>query len=235
MKSGFQEIWEELRREGKQVTKYPYDVVVSFVFRYYPKDKARNEVNVLDLGCGTGNHLWFLAKEGFNAYGIEGSVTAVQIAKKVLKEFGVKAHIEIGDFTQPLPYESEFFDLVIDRSALSYVSYESAQKIIEEIHRVLKLGGYFLFTPYSISHSSFSKESDGTGNVFINVTKGNLKGTGYVCFYDEKRIRDLFDSNKWEIIVLAENTSYDRVTGNIDASWKVVVRKKGGSFYGNWR
>jgi len=227
MKNGFQKVWEDLRKNGKHITKYPYDVVVSFVFRYYPKNKHKHEVNILDIGCGVGNHLWFLAREGFNAYGIEGSETAVQLARELLKKFGVKASINVGDFTKKLPYDDEFFDLIIDRSSLSCVSYENIKNVINEIHRVLKSGGYFLFTPYSKSHTSFVESKKEILNNFIEVTTGSLKETGFVCFYDEEDIKKLFEVDKWELVVLVESISRDKLTNNVDASWKVIVRKKG--------
>jgi SAM-dependent methyltransferase len=224
MKS-FQDIWEKLRQQGKHLTKYPYDFVVSFVFRYYPKEKPRSKINILDVGCGIGNHLWFLAKEGFNAFGIDGSETAVKLAKKLLKEFNVEADIKVHDFTKPLPYENNFFDLVIDRSSLSCIDYSEMQKTLEEIHRVLKTGGYFLFSPYSKSHTSYLT-SDKKGN-FVEVVEGSLKGTGWVCFYDEKDIRKLFSSEKWELIELSENISHDKISGNVNSWWIVVAKKKG--------
>ena len=221
---GFQKVWEELRKKGKHLTKYPYDSVVSFVFRYYPKNKPRNEINVLDIGCGIGNHLWFLAREGFNAFGIDGSETAVRIAKELLEEFKVTADVRVYDFTKPLPYEDNFFDLVIDRCSLSCVDYETVKKTIDEIYRILKLGGYFFFTPYSKSHTSYL-ESSKDGN-FVEVKSGSLKGTGFVCFYDEDDIRNLFPDERWKLIELSESVSRDRLAGNINGGWKVVVEKR---------
>jgi SAM-dependent methyltransferase len=221
---GFQKVWEELRKKGKHLTKYPYDSVVSFVFRYYPKNKPRNEINVLDIGCGIGNHLWFLAREGFNAFGIDGSETAVRIAKELLEEFKVTADVRVYDFTKPLPYEDNFFDLVIDRCSLSCVDYETVKKTIDEIYRILKLGGYFFFTPYSKSHTSYL-ESSKDGN-FVEVKSGSLKGTGFVCFYDEDDIRNLFPDERWKLIELSESVSRDRLSGNINGGWKVVVEKR---------
>lgn len=37
----FQSLWEDLRKEGKQTARFPYDKVISFVFRYYPRKKRR--------------------------------------------------------------------------------------------------------------------------------------------------------------------------------------------------
>ena len=46
---------------------YPFDNVVTFLFRNYPKDK-QSEINILEVGCGGGNNLRFAAREGFNVF-----------------------------------------------------------------------------------------------------------------------------------------------------------------------
>ena len=222
----FQEIWDKLRKENKHITKYPYDVVVSFVFRYYPKDIPRNKINVLDVGCGVGNHLWFLAKEGFNAYGIDGSEEALKIAEKILDEFGVKANIKKHDFAEKLPFEDEFFHLVIDRHAITSIRFNMAKNLIDDINRVLKKGGYFFFSPYSTKNSSYSKELDKDGSKYINTIKGGLAGIGYVQFYEEEDIYKLFPEDKWEIVSLIESVSIDKINNIINGSYYVVAKKK---------
>ena len=41
---------------------------------------------ILDLGCGTGRHLLFLLKKGFEVYGLDGSPNGLEIAKMWLTE-----------------------------------------------------------------------------------------------------------------------------------------------------
>ena len=74
--SSFDPIWEEKYASGHSQN-YPWDAVVSFVFRHAPRSIPRSEVKILEVGFGTGANLWFAAREGFDVSGIEGSKTAV--------------------------------------------------------------------------------------------------------------------------------------------------------------
>ena len=57
-----------------------WDEVVSFVNRYAPKQTSETQL-ILELGCGTGANLKFIAEQGYEAYGIEQSSSAVKIAR----------------------------------------------------------------------------------------------------------------------------------------------------------
>ena len=48
----FQNLWEKLRKKGENLSKYPYDEVVSFVFRYYPKLKKERKKESTNIRCG---------------------------------------------------------------------------------------------------------------------------------------------------------------------------------------
>ena len=104
----FNPIWEEIFSH-RDPSYYPYDNVVSFVFKNYPRNKPKNKINILEVGCGGGNNMLFLAQEGFNAFGIDGSNRALDVAKKRFSAAGLKATFINGDFTD-LPFEDNFFD-----------------------------------------------------------------------------------------------------------------------------
>jgi len=225
--SNFQQIWEELRLKGEKTSKYPYDKVISFVFRYYKKlNTDKSKINILEVGCGIGNNLYPLAMEGFNVYGIDGSPTAIKKAKDIFKELNLKGYFIVQDFTNTFDFEDNKFDLIIDRGSITCVDYQSAKKCIKEIYRVLKKGGYFLFNPYSQDHYTFLSSSQKELTSFIETEQGTLSGTGKVCFYNEHMIKELLNEFKFEIqefkhIVIDD--LYD--SRNKHAEFEIICRK----------
>lgn len=140
--------WEELHQK-KSWGKYPCEELIRFMISTY---KNKKNIKVLELGCGSGANLFFLSKEGFKTYGIDGSKTAIFNAKKFLKRENCFAHLTIGDIIN-LPYQNAFFDCVIDVECLYSNSLSDTKKINTEVIRVLKKGGYFFSKTFSTSFS----------------------------------------------------------------------------------
>ncbi|MEM4461132.1 MAG: class I SAM-dependent methyltransferase, partial [Nanopusillaceae archaeon] len=101
---------------------------------------------ILDLGCGSGRHLVYLAKKGFKVYGIDISIHGLKIAREWLKKEGLKAKLKVGDIYKKLPYESDFFDAIICIRTLNHGKIEWIRKAIKEMHRILKSNGYIFVT-----------------------------------------------------------------------------------------
>ncbi|PIR43810.1 hypothetical protein COV24_01040 [candidate division WWE3 bacterium CG10_big_fil_rev_8_21_14_0_10_32_10] len=97
---------------------------------------------ILDLGCGTG----LMSKRILDiypdskVYGLDVSKKAVMLGKKRYKEI----HFVIGDVEGTLPFESNFFDLVISGEVIEHV--KDTDVYLEEINRILKKGGYFILS-----------------------------------------------------------------------------------------
>lgn len=121
---------------------YPEVSVVRFIAKnfYSFTREDRSKIKILDLGCGTGNHVWYLAREGFRVYGIDGSKTAIKSAKKRLTYEGLKTELMVGDIAR-LPYGDNFFDAVIDSAAIQHNCLQNIGVIVHEVYRVLKPGG----------------------------------------------------------------------------------------------
>jgi hypothetical protein len=49
------QIWEERYKSRKGIAYWPFDLIVSFVFRFFGKADDRKNIRVLDYGCGREN------------------------------------------------------------------------------------------------------------------------------------------------------------------------------------
>lgn len=108
--------------------------------------KEHNVKKVLDLGCGSGRHLIFLAERGFEVYGIDLAETGIKIAKDWLDEKDLHAELKIGSVYEELPYEDDFFDAVVSIRVLHHARIGDIRKAIKEIQRVLKSRGLIFIT-----------------------------------------------------------------------------------------
>lgn len=220
--TSFDQSWEQTYREGKQLNKYPWTDVVSFVFRHKP-DRPRGEVSILEVGCGGGSNVAFFAAEGFRAFGLDASPSAVAAASRRLASEGLPAEIAEGDFTD-LPFAAGTMDLVVDRAALSHADSASIGKAVAEIHRVLKPGGKFLFNPFGDSHGGFSPAAlrrDGTSSGSGASTIAGLQ----VTFFNAKEISGLF-AEGWRLIQCVRREELDMLDpANFFANWIVVAEK----------
>lgn len=97
---------------------------------------------VLDVGCGGGRHLVYLAKEGFEVYGTDRSAAGLTISRERLENEGLKATLRRCDMTE-LPFPDEFFDAVLSVYVLHHNILENVEKAVGEIRRALKGGGFF--------------------------------------------------------------------------------------------
>ena len=110
------------------------------------KWKKEGIKRILDLGCGSGRHVVYLAKKGFEVYGIDIAEHGIKIAKEWLKKEKLKAKLRVGDIYKKLPYKSEFFDAIICIRTLNHGKIEWIRRCIKEMYRVLKPNGYIFVT-----------------------------------------------------------------------------------------
>lgn len=185
-------VWEKVF-SSQAWGKYPGEDLIRFVARNFYGVSDRKSVRILEVGCGPGANLWFLAREGFSFCGIDGSATAIEQAKSRLDAEcpGWQAHgeLHIGDIGQ-LPFAGASFDAVIDNEAISCNPFESSKAIYQEMARVCKSGG-------KLFSRTFSRGSwgDGTGeqdghNAW-RCAEGPLLGKGLVRFTTLEEIPEL--------------------------------------------
>ena len=97
---------------------------------------------VLDLGCGTGIYTKILKRKGAKVQAIDISPKMIEIAKQYVRGVDFK----IGTVYN-LPYKSGSFDIVLASLVVHY--FANLDAAFEEVRRVLKKGGFFIFSSYN--------------------------------------------------------------------------------------
>ena len=216
--------WEKKYSAG-HFQRYPWDLVVSFIFRNIPHHQLRSEIKIMEIGFGTAANLWFAAREGFQVFGVEGSRTAVDLAKERFNSEGLNGDLRVGNFTN-LPFDSDSFDLIIDRASMVCVGLEGHKKTVDEVHRCLRKGGRFLHNTYSDRHSSMRSGSEKNDGLIGNIAAGTLVGFGNIHFSSRHEIDERFRDG-WEVIQLEHKENIDLLSSNGDthAEFIIVVEK----------
>lgn len=100
------------------------------------------EGTYLDIGCGTGNYLKALSDMGVSFTGADPSDTMLQEAKQKNPNANlVKAKAE------DLPFDNDSFDGGMGNFTLHH--WDNIQKGLNEIYRILKPGGRFIFFSFT--------------------------------------------------------------------------------------
>ncbi len=116
---------------------------------------------VLDLCTGVGTQAIYLAKQGFEVYGIEISATAFNIANERSIEKNVACNLTLGDAVH-LSYPDKFFSFAFDRGCFHTVKPELREKFVSGVHRVLEKNDKYFLMCFSWRNGSawnhFTKE-----------------------------------------------------------------------------
>jgi len=218
--------WEKTYKEGQMLNRCPFTNVVTFVYKNYPREKKREEVNILEVGCGAGNNLWFLALEGFNVTGIDISESAIDYAKKRFKGEGLKGGFYVGNLAVDFPFSETNFDLIIDRGALTYLSIEECKKTIKKLTGMTNPEGRLFFNPYSDRHSFCAAGEYNSEGSTVNI-KNVHRNTDNITFYGRKDIFTVFN-DKWEIESVRQINDEDQTKPGffINSFWEIIAKKK---------
>lgn len=214
-------IWEKVFQENPW-GKYPSESLIRFIATNFYKSN-RSEIKILEVGCGTGANIWYISREGFSAYGIDGSKTGIEIAKKRLDEENLHGNLVVGDIIK-LPYEDNFFDSVIDVECLYANNFENTQLILKEINRVLKNDGLFYSRTLSDKMYIGKGFKQYSKYEFDEVKLGPLKGKGYLRLIDRSGISSLY--KKGFKIISIDLMEYTQNNSKEFISEYIIITKK---------
>jgi SAM-dependent methyltransferase len=200
--------WDDIFAEkGKYFTKpHPDMEKLAKLFR---EEGVRR---ILDLGCGTGRHLLFLLKKGFEVYGLDGSPNGLEIAKNWLTEDNLSSELTCHKIEQKLPYEDGFFDAIISIQVMHHNLMKDILFTVNEIKRVLKPEG-FIFLTFPLLQGFYVKRQDMKKletRTYVPLT-GQEKGLPH-HFFTVAEIKRVFDSFKLSEIYI-DKTNHRAILG----------------------
>ncbi len=173
--------------------RYPPEELVRFIMRNYGEVANRSQVRVLEVGCGTGANLWFMAREGFDVWGIDGSHAAIARAQGRREAERVSYRLTRLDALELAGlFKEASVDAVIDVCCLQHNRRADIQAIVNQMHAVLKPGGR-LFS-MMVQAGSWG---DGTGTrvepgTYTDIPEGPAAGVGLTRFSTYREVVEHF-------------------------------------------
>lgn len=130
--------------------KYDLGAVHSdLIYVYQTYWQHLQKANILDVGCGSGRNLLYLAKMGHKVTGVDSNQNALTSIQEIVKQehlLGVDTLLH--DLNQPLISELANYDVIISTVALQFLNQQRVPGLLAELQNITKNGGYhFLVFP----------------------------------------------------------------------------------------
>jgi ubiquinone/menaquinone biosynthesis C-methylase UbiE len=128
----------------QQLDEYRYDKL-NYLPRLVDFSSYKGK-NLLEVGCGAGIDLVRFARGGAHVTGIDLSETAIDLACKNFEQSEQNADLRVMN-GECMQFADNIFDVVYAHGVLQYTA--DTEKMIAEIHRVLKPGGEAIMMVYN--------------------------------------------------------------------------------------
>src|SRR5919198_105942 len=111
-------------------------------------DSGRIEGAVLDVGCGTGEHVLLLKERGYDVMGIDGSPRAIERALSKARQRRLDARFEVADALD-LSALNRTFDTVLDSGLFHVFPDDERARFLKSLASVLRPGGAYFMMCFS--------------------------------------------------------------------------------------
>ncbi len=177
--------WDEVFKHRGRLFTEPHENMSDLVHTL----KKSGGTTVLDLGCGTGRHVVYLAKSGFWVTGLDSSPEGIKASLEWLVSENLEADLLLHDMTAPLPFEDGVFDAVISIQVIHHAVISTIHHIVREVSRVLKPNGFLFVTVPTTKNqgNAFERVEE---NTFLPLD-GPEKGLPH-HFFTPRELREVF-------------------------------------------
>ncbi|MFW5702786.1 MAG: SAM-dependent methyltransferase [Candidatus Dojkabacteria bacterium] len=136
-----QQKWEKYYQANNYFHLDAHESLEQFVNKCDQLDYSK----ILDLGCGAGADMLFLAEKGFEVVGVDFSPSAAANAEDLLQSKGLEGKVYVDNlFDSITNFTPEEFQGVIAINSLEYTSLEIFKSSLEQVADLLVPKGLFL-------------------------------------------------------------------------------------------
>src|SRR5258708_570348 len=111
-------------------------------------DAGKFHGHVLDVGCGTGEHVMLAASHGAEATGVDIAQLAIERARAKAQERGIAAMFEVGDVLH-LDRLRRQVDVITDSGVVHGFEHEEGPVYVNSLRSALRPGGIYYLMCFS--------------------------------------------------------------------------------------
>lgn len=213
--------WDIFRSNAK-----PHNLAV------YLQDKIPYQSQILDLGCGMGRNLFYLANLGCRVIGLDMSWTALL----TVNQFKLKQNLPIellqGDF-KSIPFKNKSFNVVLSVNTLYHSPKGQFSTILEKIMALLKNDGLAVFNILSSKTWLFEKYLDLVEqNKACEIEPGCFQAYPEYAEFDLFLPHSFFELEELNNLINQYNVEgvfeeWGESKGGKSMRWSVILRNRG--------
>jgi SAM-dependent methyltransferase len=201
------QLWEESFDEAIARQAYNTAAVEALVrsVSYYLRDRYEpaqyRNLHFMEMGCGAGPNLAWLANKGIRVSGIDLAANALRLARESLARAGLGDRVgELveGSVTHT-PFADESFDGILEACVFQHLDRQQRVQAFGEVRRLLKKGGlfvgYMLDAGHTIyQHKQAEERPDDRGTLLLadGSSKIHLSNIGSAHFFRKEEYEDYF-------------------------------------------
>lgn len=115
--------------------------------REYKRTYLNPLVSAIDLGCGNGRNIQYLAETyGIRGWGVDISSTAIAQARAHAEDLPLR--FSVGSIAEPLTCPDASQNIVLDMMASHFLNKAERKALRAEVARILKPGGWYLLKTF---------------------------------------------------------------------------------------
>lgn len=204
--------WENFYKDKEKPIPFFVDDPDENLMSFIEKSGIRGKS--LDIGCGNGRNAIYLAKKGFDSFGIDLASEPIKWAKGNAEKYGVEVNFDEISFFD-YHDESQAYHHIHDSGCMHHIKPHRRAQYLEKVHQLLSDDGCFTLVCFNLNGGTNVSDYE------VYEQKSMKGGLGFSEEKLRKILTPYFDVTDMRVM----NTEMDNAFGT-ELCWAVTMKKK---------